>query len=155
MSKNKADKPSLATLMETFMSEQIAFNKAMAHDMAELRTSKPKASESSTGTTEPKAKTGKRKARKAPKRDIDVASFQSQKFPVSSDKATRKIAAWANVGNIARLREYAGLGPRTSGEGEPRIAVVEGNRLLAANVIAACFSKSGKPNAVNNAATSK
>ncbi len=147
-------KPTLADLMTTFMEEQRAFNKATSDDIASLKSApKPKASETSTST--PKAKTGKRKARKAPKRDIDVASFQSQKFPVSSDKATRKIAAWANVGNIARLREYAGLGPRTSGTGDPRIAVVEGNRLLAANVIAACFSKAGKPNAVNNAATSK
>lgn len=157
MGKSKAETPSLATLMTTFMQEQQAFNQATAADMRQLRADL--ASTGKSQAQEPKA-TGKaskktRKARKVAKRDLDVASYASQKHAPSSDKAVGKVKAWADAGNIARLREYAGVGPRTSGEGDPRVAVTEGNRILAQNVIAACFSKSGKPNAVNNAATSK
>ena len=148
-------KPSVATLMQEFMKQQMDFNAGVKATLAELTsTSKPAANVTSKAA--PKAKkTGKRKARKAQKRDLDVAQYQSQKFPVSSDKCTRKVKAWADAGNIARLREYGGVGPRTSGEGEPRVAVVEGNRLLALGVIAACFTKNGKPNKADNAATSK
>ncbi len=157
MGKSKAETPNLATLMTEFMEQQRAKDEAFAAELREIRTgmaqATPKGDESSTST--PKAKTGKRKARKAPKRDLDVASYASQKHAPSSDKAIGKVKSWADAGNIGRLREYAGLGPRVSGEGEPRIAVTEGNRLLAQNVIAACFSKSGKPNKVDNAATSK
>ena len=140
---------SVATLMQEFMAEQAAFNKATAATLADL-TGKAKAE--SGDTSKPKATGSKKRGkRKTAKRDLDVAQYQSQKFAPSSDKAVRKIKAWADAGNVGRLREYAGTGPRVSGEGDPRIAVTEGNRLLAANVIAACFSKSGKPNKANNA----
>ncbi len=153
--KEKAATPNLATLMQEFMAQQKAKDEAFAAELREIRTgmskATPKGDESSDKPTAKKT----RKARKAPKRDLDVAQYASQKHPVSSDKATRKVKAWADAGNIARLKEYAGTGPRVSGEGEPRVAVTEGNRLLAQGVIAACFSRSGKPNKVDNAATSK
>ncbi len=168
MGKSKANTPNLATLMAEFMEQQTAKDAAFAAELREIRTgmiglavtgkeANPEAGmggESRTTST-PKAKTGKRKARKAAKRDLDVASVASQKFAPSSDKATRKVKAWADAGNVGRLREYAGTGPRVSGTGDPRVAVTEGNRILAQNVLASYFTKSGKPNKADNAATSK
>ena len=161
---------SLANLMETFIQQQQAFNKAISAEMKDIRTGQaattdhPCPPDHDHGSDEPKAKgktprnaytkAGKRKKTVA-KRDLDVAQYASQKHPVSSDKAIRKVKAWADAGNIARLHEYAGSGPRANGEGDPRVAVTEGNRALAANVIAKCFTKAGKANGTDNAAKVK
>lgn len=78
------------------------------------------------------------------KLDIDIGAFIDAKA-LPSRRAPEKIRQWASAGNVKRLREYAGLGPRASGEGEPRVAVIEANRNLAKRVLETCFTADGTP----------
>ncbi len=92
MGKNKAETPNLATLMQEFMEQQRAKDEAFAAELREIRTGMAQVpAKAQAQASEPKASKKTRKAKKQAKRDLDVASYASQKHAPSSDKAIRKI----------------------------------------------------------------
>jgi len=92
-------------------------------------------------------KTAKRSGKAAPKvkYDLGLGPFMPSKG-IPSAKGMAKVKAWATNGDVARLREYAGIGPSVKGKDEPaRVAVFEPNRLLAQRIVEKAFDEEGKP----------
>ena len=100
-----------------------------SEDITALKTAQP-------------AKSTRRRGKAAKVRyELDLGDFMPAGNKLPSDRGMAKVRGWAQSGDVARLRKYAGID--TS---EPkRIAVYKPNRLLGVNVVNGAFDSKGKP----------